>query len=142
MSTPSLEEVVYKGKTLAYVWRKKLRVEGVKFLTPVDFPLQLGLMEHPKGKVIRTHRHRDLRYKVNTTQEFLYIERGKVAASIYNNDWKLVKKFVLGPGDFMLSVAGGHGFRVLTASRIIEIKQGPYPGDAKAKIFMDEEKNI
>lgn len=131
----TIQEIRDGQKILALVFSHKLRADGVKFLTPQTYPLQIGLLEHPQGKIIRSHRHRNLRYKVNTTQEFLYIETGKVEAVIYRNDWTIVKKVILNAGDFILSIAGGHGFRILKKSRIIEIKQGPYPGDKKAKIF-------
>ncbi len=122
-------------KILAMVFRHRLQADGVKFLTPQSYPLQVGLLQHPSGKKIKAHRHRNLRYKVNTTQEFLYIASGELEATIYRNDWTVVKKVILKSGDFILSVAGGHGFRVLKRCRVIEIKQGPYPGDTKAKIF-------
>ena len=104
-------------------------------MTPHNYPLQIGLLEHPAKKTIRAHRHRNLKYKVNTTQEFIYMESGEVEATIYRNDWTVVKKVRLKKGDFILSITGGHGFRVIKPSRMIEIKQGPYPGDKKAKIF-------
>lgn len=129
------------GKTLlAIVFRHSLTADGVKFLTPQNYPLQLGLLEHPSGKQIRAHRHPAFKYNVTTTQEFIYIETGEVEATIYRNDWSIVKKVILKKGDFILSVAGGHSFKVLKKCRMIEIKQGPYPGDAKAKIFMPETK--
>lgn len=129
-------QIVQDGeKTLALVFRNSLKADGVKFLTPSSYPLQIGLLEHPTGKAIRAHRHRNLKYKVNTTQEFIYIESGEVEATIYRNDWTVVKKILLKKGDFILSVAGGHGFRVIKKCRMIEIKQGPYPGDKLAKIF-------
>ena len=43
----------------------------------------------------------------------------------------------LGPGDFLLSLTGGHSFEVLEDVRLIEVKQGPYPGDAYAKRFRE-----
>lgn len=134
-----LQLIESKGKTLALVFKHSLKADGVKFLTPQSYPLQIGLLEHPTGKLIRTHRHRNLKYKVDTTQEFIYIESGEVEATIYRNDWTIVKKVVLKKGDFILSVAGGHGFRVIKKCRMIEIKQGPYPGDKLAKIFKPQE---
>lgn len=134
----AIREVRAGKKILAIVFRHALRAKGVRFLTPQSYTLQLGLLEHPPGKAIRAHRHPNTKYNVSTTQEFLYIEKGKVEATIYRNNWAVVKKVILKKGDFILSVAGGHSFRILKPSRIIEIKQGPYPGDKKAKIFKPE----
>lgn len=134
-----IQPIVDGTQTLAIVFRHSLKANGVKFLTPQHYPLQVGLLEHPAKKQIRAHRHRNLKYKVNTTQEFIYIETGEVEATIYRVNWTVVKKVRLKPGDFILSIAGGHGFRVLKRCRMIEIKQGPYPGDKLAKIFKPNE---
>lgn len=128
-----------KGKIIAIVFKKSLRAKGVKFLTPVDYTLQLGLLEHPKGKILDDHIHNPkIKYWVDTTQEFLYIEKGKVIVKLFNDDWHLVGKEILSAGDFILHVSGGHGFEVLEKCRMIEVKQGPYPGEEKAKIYPHE----
>lgn len=135
-------EIVDHVETLALIFRHSIKADGVKFLTPDDYTLQLGLIEHPSGKEIKDHIHRqDIKYNVDTTQEFLYIESGSVEVTIYTNSWKVVKKTVLEAGDFILFVGGGHGLKVLKKCRIIEIKQGPYPGDKNAKIYRDGEHN-
>lgn len=128
-----------KGRIIAIVFRKSLRAKGVKFLTPDDYTLQLGLLEHPKGTVLKDHRHNTkIKYHVDTTQEFLYVEKGKVKVRFFDDDWDLVAEEILRAGDFMLHVSGGHGFEVLEKCRMIEIKQGPYPGEKMAKIYRDE----
>lgn len=131
-----IEYITDEDTIIAIVWRKRLRANGARFLTPQTYTLQVGLLEHPKGKVIPAHRHPNIKYNVGTTQEFLYIESGQVEATLYRNDWSIVKKVRLNAGDFILTIAGGHGFTIRKRARVIEIKQGPYPGDAKAKIFM------
>lgn len=131
------QKVIKKGrKVLALIFKKSLRSDGVKFLTPADYTLQLGLLEHPKGTTIREHIHNpEVKYKVDTTQEFLYIEKGRVRVSLFDNNWHLIAKEILRPKDFMLHVSGGHGFEILQKCRIIEVKQGPYPGVKAAKIY-------
>lgn len=133
-------QVIKTGKQIiALVFRHRLKANGVRFLTPSDYTLQLGLIEHPAGKMVRDHIHRqDIKYKVDTTQEFLYIEKGKVRVNLYTSKWKEVRKVILGTGDFVLFVGGGHGLKVLEDCRIIEVKQGPYPGEKLAKIFRNE----
>ena len=137
--TNSIETIKHKDQTIALIFRHSIKADGVKFLTPVDYTLQLGLIEHQKGHVIKDHIHRqDITYKVDTTQEFLYIEKGRVFIKLYSNHWKPVGEVILKAGDFILFVSGGHGLKILQDCRIIEIKQGPYPGDAHAKIYKDE----
>jgi hypothetical protein len=38
-------------------------------------------------------------------------------------------------GDILIAVSGGHGFRVLEDTVLLEIKQGPYPGGAEKARF-------
>jgi hypothetical protein len=133
-----MQEIKYHNKTLAWFFSKNLKADGVKFLTPSYYPLQVGLLEHRKGKIVKPHIHRDLKYKVDTTQEFLYMERGIADVLIYNRQWKKIKGVRLTKGDFILFVGGGHSLNIHKNTRIIEIKQGPYPGDKKAKIFKDK----
>lgn len=123
---------------LALIFKKKIKADGVKFLTPISFPLQIGLIEHPKDKQIRPHIHRDLKYDINIAQEFLYIEKGRIEVTIYDNKWEIIKTAILKAGDFILFTAGGHSLITLKKTRIIEIKQGPYPGDKLAKIFKED----
>jgi len=131
-----MKTIKFKKQIIALIFRRNIKANGVKFLTPVDYTLQLGLIEHSKDHIVKDHIHRqDITYKVDTTQEFLYIEKGKVLVKLYTDQWKLIEKVVLGVGDFILFVSGGHGLKVLEDCRIIEIKQGPYPGDAHAKTY-------
>lgn len=134
------EEIIkFNEEIIARVFTKHTESVGVKFLTPQNYTLQLGLLEHPTGKIIKDHIHRqDIKYKVDTTQEFLYIEKGRVSISLYSKKWNFIKKVTLIKSDFILFVSGGHGLKILNKARILEIKQGPYPGDGKAKIYRNE----
>ena len=133
------EIIAYKKNVIALLFRRELKANGVKFLTPDDYTLQLGLIEHPTGKIIKDHIHNQaIKYRVDTTQEFLYIEKGKVRINLYTEKWKKIRSVILSGGDFILFVSGGHGLKILKKCRIIEVKQGPYPGDKKVKIFRGE----
>ncbi len=137
----NIKTISFENKIIAHVFSKKIKAKGVKFLTPQNYTLQLGLIEHAKGKIIRNHIHKqDIKYKVDTTQEFLFIEKGKVKVKFFSERWDLVDEIILTGGDFVLFVGAGHGLEVLKDCRIIEIKQGPYPGDKFAKLFQDEKK--
>lgn len=135
-------EVIEKnGQIYALVFRKSHRPDGVSFMTPDDYTLQLGLIGHPSGKVIKDHIHNpNIHYNVDTTQEFLYIEKGKVRVTIYDGEWVELKKVVLSAGDIFLTVAGGHGFEVLEDCYMIEVKQGPFPGDKLMKFYREDAK--
>ena len=133
------QKIIKKGeKVIAIIFKKNSRGKGSIFLTPREYTLQLGLIQHSGGTVLRDHRHNpEIKYNVDTTQEFLYIEKGKVKVKLFDDNWNLVGEEILTAGDFMLHVSGGHGFEVLEKCRMIEVKQGPYPGEKMAKIYRD-----
>jgi hypothetical protein len=58
----------------------------------------------------------------------LVVKRGRCEIDIYNDERELVATRELGPGDIMLMVGGGHGFRMIEDTIFLEIKQGPYTG--------------
>lgn len=131
-----IRTITHKDKVLAHIFSHSIHAEGVRFLSPNEYTLQLGLLEHPAGKVVRDHVHNpDIKYKVDTTQEFLYVEKGKVKAKIFTDKFELVEEVVLNAGDFLLHVSGGHGFEVIEDCRMLEVKQGPYPGPEHVKKY-------
>lgn len=131
-----IEEVNYDGKLLAIVYRHTLKTDGVRFLTEPSHTLQVGLIEHCRNTKIKDHIHNpDCKYRIDAAEEFLYIEKGKIKLKLFSNEWLLVKEVILSKGDFVLLISGGHGLEILNKCRIIEVKQGPYPGDKLAKIF-------
>lgn len=135
--------VVHDGTVMALIRRSSdIAERGVTFVTPPDYPLQVGVLNHPSGSEIKPHIHRDIVYEVNTTQEFIYVEHGHVEITLYTDDWTEVERSVLGDGDFVLFVRGGHSLKVLDDARMVEVKQGPYPGDVQAKIFPDQSTKV
>jgi hypothetical protein len=42
---------------------------------------------------------------------------------------------VLGPGDVILLISGGHGFEVLEELNMVQVKQGPYAGETDKTRF-------
>jgi hypothetical protein len=128
--------IFFNKQPIAHIFYRNIKAQGVKFLTPDSYTLQLGLLEHPKGKIIRDHMHRqDIKYKVNTAQEFLYVEKGSVKIRLFGPAWQKLRSVTLNAGDFVLFVSGGHGLEILKKCRMIEVKQGPYPGESLAKIY-------
>jgi len=133
METETIKE---GGKILAIIIRSG-KVMKSQFFSPEDFPLQIGAISKTKGEKIQAHLHNEPIRTVRTTQEFLYLEKGKVKVSIYNNQGKTIAKRILKQGDKILSASGGHGFEILEDTVFFEVKQGPYPGYDKAKTYLE-----
>ena len=124
-----IEEVIFGGILYALILRRDFERTGVHFFTPNDFSQQLGYMSHPTGHRIEPHMHRDVVRSVRRTQEALIIRKGRLRVDFYAEDRHRVGSRVLESGDVILLVNGGHGFEVVEACEMIEIKQGPYVGD-------------
>lgn len=86
-------------------------------------------MNRPIGYEIKPHRHNLVPREVHLTQEVLFIKSGKVRVDFYDNDQVYLESRILFAGDVILLSDGGHGFKMLEPSEIIEVKQGPYCGE-------------
>jgi len=130
--------IQHQGETYAMLFRKDLKTEnGVAFPTTDDMPFQVGVFDRDTGYEVKPHRHPERDIQLTATTEFLYVVSGKIEMSIYDAEWNVLAKEVASAGDFILLLAGGHSFTMLEPTRLIEIKQGPYPGKTDAKIFRD-----
>lgn len=132
-----IKEVKSGEKILALVVTKNLQTDSISFVTPPTYPIQIGLLQHKGGKTVPLHFHNDFKYEVSTTHEILYVERGEMTVTITDNQWKEIFKDTLTSGDLVLLMDGGHTVTFSEDARVWEFKQGPYPGDALAKVFKD-----
>ena len=67
--------------------------------------------------------------KVEYTKEVLVIKSGRLRVDFYSEEQTYLESTILEKGDVILLTHGGHGFEMLEATEIIEVKQGPYAGD-------------
>ncbi len=95
-------------------------------------------MRHPKGMKIKPHIHNLVPRNIKFTQEVLVLKKGKLKVDFFNDRNEFVDSRVLGAGDTILLVSGGHGFEVLEEIEVIEVKQGPYLGDEDKVHFEPE----
>lgn len=132
----SSEVIQSKNKVIAIVVRKSTRVKGVKFFTPGDYPFQVGFHNRDKNTYLKPHIHPVHNFYIKSSQEVLYVLEGKIKVDLYSNKKKFISFKILKSGDSILLVSGGHGVKFLKKSKVFEVKQGPYVGDDKAKIFI------
>lgn len=131
-----LEHIKHNEIDLAIILRVNYHSEGIKFFTPYDFSQQLAYMNRPQGYIIEPHVHNAISREVQFTKEVLFIKSGKVRVDFYDDNQNYLESRVLNSGDVILLAFGGHGFEMLEASEIIEVKQGPYTGENdKIKFF-------
>jgi len=131
-----IENITHDGRPLAVLLHAEYRTEGIHFFTPSDFSQQLGYMNRPQGYVIPPHVHNPVAREVHFTNEVLFIKSGKVRVDFYDDDQQYLESRVLYQGDVLLLAFGGHGFEMLEPTEMIEVKQGPYAGEADKTRFI------
>lgn len=136
MSDELLETIVDGLEPIALIIRTDFDAEGLHFFTPDSFSQQVAYMRHPKDKVITPHVHNLVARQVLYTQEVLLVRKGSVEVNLYTSRKSFLTSRVLGAGDLILLCGGGHSFRMLEETSMIEIKQGPYAGE-KDKITFE-----
>ena len=126
----SFEKVTHFEKILAFIVRNDYSKEGIEFFTPNEFSQQLAFMKHPRGKLIQPHMHNAVPREVHFTQEVLFIKKGRLRVDFYDSNRLYLDSRILVSGDLILLADCGHGFEVLDDLEMIEVKQGPYAGEA------------
>jgi len=121
-----IEKVKHNDNLLAIIVRKEYNKEGISFITPNDFSLQLGYMNHSKGHQIKPHMHQPVHRETIGTQEVIIIRRGKIRIDFYSINKEYLESKELSAGDVIFLISAGHGMTVLEPISMIEVKNGPY----------------
>jgi len=129
------------GRRYALFFSHKIEAHGARFLTRHTDPLQVGVIEYAAGKASEPHRHPGAPAKVEGFSEFVYIEKGRVRVTVFDDAWTSLAEQELSAGDALLFLAGGHSVQALEDCRLIEAKQGPYPGEKNAKEYIESHGN-
>lgn len=124
-----IQRIYHEGTELALIIRRSYYKEGIEFFTPSTYSQQIGYMNRPGGYVIAPHVHNPVQREVQYTKEVLFIRSGRVRVDFYSEAQVYLESTVLEAGDVILLAYGGHGFEMLEATEMIEVKQGPYAGD-------------
>lgn len=128
------EEIKQKDKLIAIILRADFHSDKLMFFSPKEFSQQLGFLPHKKGHVIPAHFHKRVQREIEFTQEVLFIRKGKIEVNFYTPEKEFLLTRELNTGDVIFLCSGGHGFRILEDSEMIEVKQGPYSGREGDKI--------
>ena len=124
----ALEKIYNGDQFLGLIIRKDYHETGIQFLTDDKTPQQLGYMNRAKDYVIAPHVHNVVPRTVELTQEVLIIQRGIVRVDYYDDNQVYLESRIAYEGDIVYLGYGGHGFKMLEDSEIVEVKQGPYCG--------------
>jgi len=125
---PTVETVACGGKTLCIIIRARPLPKATTFYTPNEFNLQVGKIVYGAGTEIPRHSHRPVSRSVTGTSEVIIVQEGRTILDVYDDAKTLVASREIEAGDIVALVSGGHGFRQLTETVLVEVKQGPYSG--------------
>ena len=138
----NLETINYKNQTYALIIRSKNQFikKSVNFLTKNSDLMQIGFLNHRKNHIITSHIHKKKKRVINYCTEVLIIKKGKIKVNFYNEKATDIRKSkILYKNDIIILFKGGHGFKILEACQMIEVKQGPYKKNLD-KIILNEKK--
>jgi hypothetical protein len=120
------ESIMHAGSIIAIIVRRDYEVNGINFLSPNDFSLQLGYMKRPQGYQVIPHVHNPVQRQTIGTQEVLFIRQGRIRIDFYSFEENYLESRELSEGDLVLFAGAGHGIEILQEASILEVKNGPY----------------
>lgn len=123
-----IESIESNGVSLALIVRACFHPSTTQFLTPDTCNQQIGFIVYPPGGVIKRHQHKPVERRVMGTSEVLVVRQGRAIVDLYDESHNLVESRELTVGDVIVLTGGGHGFRILEPTVLLEVKQGPYLG--------------
>ena len=132
---PPIEHITWHDQHSATIIRRGYSPDRTTFFTPDSYYQQAGFVVYPKGGVIQRHTHLPLQRHLIGTPETLLVRQGQVEVDLYALDRSHLGSWLLDQGDIILLVAGGHGFKCLEDTVLLEIKQGPYTGLVEKEPF-------
>jgi len=121
-----IEIIKHQEEIIAIIIRKDYCKDGIEFITPKNFSLQLGHMTRPQGYKIIPHTHNPVRRETIGTQETLFIKNGRIRIDFYSFEQVYLESRELVAGDLILLAGAGHGITVLETATIVEVKNGPF----------------
>jgi len=138
----SMQKIYDKeNNCIAIIIRKDHMVTGTVFYSEANYSQQLGIIKYPKNGIIKTHFHNEVKRSVLYTQEVLFVRKGSLKASLYDENFNFLVNCILQEGDIIFLVKGGHGFEMLEDCELVEVKQGPYNGVDNDKTYFKGEVN-
>ena len=130
-----IEEVRAGSTIVAYVIKAHATADATHFITPDEAALQVGFVVYPAGGEVAPHVHLPVVREVVGTSEFLLVRSGRCVVDMYDDERQLVATRELGPGDAVVSLHGGHAFRMSEDTVLLELKQGPFMGGTEKVRF-------
>lgn len=131
----AVENIVHDGNMIACIIKAGKMPDKTEFITSQDARQQVGFIVYPKGGEIFRHVHLPIERHLTGTSEVLLVRKGAMEVDFYTDDRVFICTRKLHENDLVLLLSGGHGFRCLEDTILLEVKQGPYTGLAEKERF-------
>lgn len=131
-----VETLSADGKPAAYVIRGQTGPDETVFPTSADLTLQVGFVGRAQGQAVEPHVHHAVERTIRGTAEVLMVLSGRCHLDIFDSARAQVQTTTMSSGDVVLLVSGGHGFRMIEDTVLLEVKQGPYRGLSEKERFV------
>ena len=116
-----------KNNNLLAILIKKSDIKDErKFLTSDEEEFQIGTFNLKKDTLIEDHIHLQRDREITNTSEALFLIDGEMEVKIYDNDRNFIEAINVNEGETIVLISGGHGIKILSDCRFVEVKQGPY----------------
>ncbi len=130
-----VESIECDGQLIATIIRAEKMPDETEFVTGDDVKQQVGFVVYPEGGIIPRHIHVPMDRHLIGTSEVLVVRKGMLEADFYTDGKEFICTRLLRQGDVLLLISGGHGFRCLKDTVLLEVKQGPYLGPQEKQRF-------
>jgi hypothetical protein len=131
----NLEVIKASELILCYLIRNSFQPEITEFITPPDEKQQIGFIVYPSGSTISRHTHLPHQRHLRGMAEAIIVRSGQCQIDLYDDQHELIATRDLYVGDVVLLVNGGHGFRIMEDTVLMEIKLGPFLGKEDKELF-------
>lgn len=133
-----MRKVTFREELIAIYIPASHGRSGIEFATDDSATMQVGVLIHPKNKIIDSHYHLPIQRESHLTQEVLFIRRGVVRVDLYSDDREYIESILLKEFDTILLMSGGHGFEILEDADMVEVKTGPYTEGKDKELFQSD----
>lgn len=125
-------------KLLHVIVRKSDLIPGRVEVVSEEHFIQCALLNMPKDKTFRPHKHIWKERTRNViAQESWIVIQGSVRCTFYDIDDQIIAEPILYPGDASFTLEGGHNYTILEDDTLVyEYKTGPYEGQELDKTFI------
>jgi hypothetical protein len=135
-----INKVFKQGRLSAIIMDFRHDITTTTFFTEDSLPLQVGAIIKNSSQPVLAHRHNVFERKVLGTSEFLFVLKGAMKLSLFDDDFLNPEEFIVTQGMGVLLLSGGHSIDFEEQTQLIEVKQGPFSAQVD-KIYLSELEN-